>query len=51
VLLQHLEEMLWVFVPYVFYTKIIHHQGELNGSPDVLPQAWDKLALVVAVGV
>ena len=40
-----------MFVPYVFYAEVVHYQGELTGSPDVLPQAWDKLALVVAVGV
>jgi hypothetical protein len=49
--LQHCKEMLWVFLPNVFDAKVVHHQGELYGTPDVLPQTRDYLALVLTVGV
>ena len=48
-LFECLFEMDRVLLAFVFDTKIVHNQGELDGSSVMLPQSQHQLALVVAV--
>ena len=49
VLFECLFEVEGMFFAFVFDTKIVHNQGELDGSSVMLPQSQHQLALVVAV--
>ena len=51
VLFWYFFEVLCMFNSYVFYSKIAKDQCELDWSPIVFPQTWDKFALPVATFV
>ena len=40
-----------MLLPNIFYSEVVHYQGELDWPPLVCPQAWDQLALVVPMFV
>ena len=48
---DHCFEVHRMFFPYEFYSKIVYHEGEPDGSPIMRPQARDEFALFVTVFV
>jgi hypothetical protein len=37
---EKIKEMVEVFYPNIFDTKVIHDEAELNGLPFVAPKSW-----------
>ena len=40
VYIQWFNELLYVLLPFIFHSKVIHHKGELNWSCIIPPQPW-----------
>ena len=41
-------EVKYILFANILYSKIVHNKGELHWAPLVLPETWDKLALIIA---
>ena len=46
--LENAQEVVEVFDSNIFYTKVIHYEAELDGTPFVAPEARGGFSLVVA---
>ena len=51
VFVENLGKMVGVFFANILYAKVVDAEGEGDGAPIVLPEAWCGRALVVAMFV
>jgi hypothetical protein len=48
-LLENIVEMVEVFYPNILHPKVINNETELDGTPFVVPEAWDGVGLVISL--
>ncbi len=49
VFFEHANQMFCMLFAYILHPKIVHHEGELNGTPFVGPQTGDNFVMEVAL--
>ena len=50
-LIEDAQEVVGVFAPDIFDAEVVDDEDELDGAPDVSPEAWSSGRLVVSCRV